>query len=133
MDPRPRDALGRPLPRDANPSVIVPGPGYRDDLTDEEAWRLGMSYLDQGLPFHAHEVFEMRWRSAPGPSRQAWRAMAQWGAALTHAARGNVVGAQRVAARAAFTLGHAPSVPPCIDAAAVMRSCSDLAGGETPQ
>ena len=45
------------------------------------------AYLDRGMPFHAHETFELRWRVAPDADRAAWRALAQWGAALTHAAQ----------------------------------------------
>jgi hypothetical protein len=59
-----------------------------------------MDYLDQGLPFHAHEVLEQRWRCCPEDERGAWRALAQWAAAHTHQARGNQVGARRVAERA---------------------------------
>jgi hypothetical protein len=62
---RPRDELGRPLPRtaaDADGADRVP-----DDLavTPGEAAVLGGSLLAEGRPFHAHEVFEAAWKSAP--------------------------------------------------------------------
>ena len=57
-----------------------------------------------GLPFHAHEVFEERWRQCAGEQRCAWRSLAQWAAALTHAARGNTTGARSMAQRAAESL-----------------------------
>lgn len=68
-----------------------------------EAISEALSYLAEGLPFHAHEVLEQRWRCCPDPERPLWRALAQAAAALTHAARGNPVGAQRLLARAAMT------------------------------
>ncbi len=125
-DPRPRDALGRPLPRDARPSEIVAGVPERAGISDDEAWHEGLGYLEAGLPFHAHEVFEMRWRQAPADDRSAWRALAQWGAALTHEARGNPVGAAALADRALGTLSEATHVPECVDVGAVASSCHRL-------
>lgn len=123
---RSRDSLGRPLPDDADPALAVPGVPVRSRLTDDEAWDEGLRYLADGMPFHAHEVFEMRWRLAPAASRTAWRALAQWGAALTHRARGNAVGSSRLATRALETLAEAQSVPPVIDVALVRASCARL-------
>ncbi len=59
---RPRDALGRPLPygevgEDRAPEGVVRTPAQ----TLAEAQRL----LDAGRPFHAHEVLEDAWKSAP--------------------------------------------------------------------
>jgi uncharacterized protein len=122
MEPRPRDALGRPLPRDAAPDLVVAGIDEAAPRTSEEAWAEAIEYLDAGRPFHAHEVFEARWRQAPRTERQAWRGLAQWGAALTHAARGNSVGAQRLAERAIRTLEEAPMLP----ASMVHDSCAEL-------
>lgn len=85
-----------------------------------------MGYLDRGLPFHAHEVFEARWRTCSARDRAAWRALAQWGAALTHAARGNDVGARRLAERARATLAGAPALPEAVDSARVMTSCAEM-------
>jgi len=123
---RPRDSLGRPLAEDADPALAVPGVPVRSTLTDAQAWDEGLRYLADGMPFHAHEVFEMRWRLAPAASRNAWRALAQWGAALTHRARGNAIGSSRLAARALETLAEAESVPPAIDVALVRASCARL-------
>jgi hypothetical protein len=126
MDPRPRDALGRPLPRDASPEVVVAGIDETALRTDDTAWGEAIAYLEAGRPFHAHEVFEARWRRAPRSERDAWRGLAQWGAALTHAARGNPVGAARLAARAMRTIEEAPTVPSCIDLERVHDSCMEL-------
>lgn len=129
MAERPRDRLGRPLPRDAEPAVGGPPVPSIDGLDDRAVWALAMECLDDGLPFHMHEVFEERWRRAAGGDREAWRACAQWGAALTHAARGNTVGASRVAARAMETLDAAEDVPPAIDPVRLRASCSALRRG----
>jgi hypothetical protein len=123
---RQRDQLGRPLPDGADPSLIVPSVSLESELSDDEAWAAAMDYLDSGMPFHAHEVFELRWRSAPDADRNAWQALAQWGAALTHEARGNSTGAVRVAKRALATLDSAPCVPATVDVAMVRESCRRL-------
>lgn len=127
---RQRDSLGRPLPIDADPSVVVSSVPVRAELSDEDAWSEAMAYLDAGLPFHAHEVFELRWRLAPDGDRAAWKALAQWGAALTHEARDNRPGASRVARRAVATLEGAAHVPSTIDTALVRASCVRLSALE---
>ncbi|MER7777582.1 DUF309 domain-containing protein [Streptomyces sp. NPDC096191] len=95
---RPRDGLGRPLPYGADgvarqPEGVVRSP----DATVAEAQRL----LDEGKPFHAHEVFEDAWKSGPEEERQLWRGMAQLAVGLTHAARGNGTGGARLLRRGA--------------------------------
>ena len=52
---RPRDGLGRPLPRGALGQERVP-----DDLvlSPDESLALAQQMLDEGRPFHAHEVLE---------------------------------------------------------------------------
>jgi hypothetical protein len=95
---RPRDGLGRPLPYGTQgvprqPEGVVRAPGE----TVAEAQRL----LDEGKPFHAHEVFEDAWKSGPERERGLWRGMAQLAVGLTHAARGNVTGGARLLRRGA--------------------------------
>ena len=97
---RPRDRLGRPLSAGADQSEAFPSIPPRDTVLSEVAWAEAQEYVSLGLPFHAHEVFEQRWRSCPPEERDLWRALAQWGAALTHQARGNAKGAVQVADRA---------------------------------
>lgn len=123
MAERPRDALGRPVPT-GSPDA-VPGVPERDDIDAATAWHEALGHLDAGRPFHAHEVLEQRWRCCPESERTLWRGLAQWGAALTHRARGNDVGAASVAARAHRTLADAPSVPP-VDLEFVRRSLDAL-------
>jgi hypothetical protein len=95
---RQRDGLGRPLPRGVpgvprQPEGIVRTP----DETLREAQRL----LDLGMPFHAHEVLEDAWKSAPEATRALWKGLAQLAVGVTHAARGNTVGAAALLTRGA--------------------------------
>ena len=95
---RPRDRLGRPLPWD---TIGFPSVPIRADISSVDAIAEARAYLVDGLPFHAHEVLEMRWRCCPDDERDLWRALAQAAAGATHAARGNPVGEQRLHERAA--------------------------------
>ena len=121
---RPRDILGRPLP-DGDPQAV---PGVRPDLVvdDVQAWGLALDYLAQGMPFHAHEVCELRWRQCPAMDRRVWQGLAQWCAALTHLAREHPERAARVAVKALATLDAAPHVPACVDVDHVRASCTAL-------
>ncbi len=106
---RPRDALGRPLPygevgEERAPEGVVRPPGQALD----EAQAL----LDAGRPFHAHEVLEDAWKSAPGAERQLWRGLAQLAVGLTHALRGNPRGAATLLERGAGNIAPYASVPP---------------------
>ncbi|WP_245158853.1 DUF309 domain-containing protein [Blastococcus sp. TF02A-35] len=110
---RPRDALGRPLPHDAvgedrAPEGVVRAPG----AALSEAQQL----LDAGRPFHAHEVLEDAWKSAPDDERQLWRGLAQLAVGLTHAARGNDRGAATLLQRGAGNIaGYADRRPHGVD------------------
>ncbi|MEJ5946726.1 DUF309 domain-containing protein [Pseudokineococcus basanitobsidens] len=87
---RPRDVLGRPLPRGAEGVPRVP----EDlDLPPREALVEAQRLLDAGMPFHAHEVLEAVWKSAPAAERDLWQGMAQLAVGLTHHLRGNDRGA----------------------------------------
>lgn len=94
---RPRDRLGRPLPWGADG---YPGVPPRETIAGADAIAEARDYLARGLPFHAHEVLEIRWRCCPDDERPLWQALAQAAAGATHAARGNAVGAQRLHDRA---------------------------------
>jgi len=127
MAERPRDRLGRPLPIGTAPEDAAPPVMGVTGLDDAAVWAVAMDYIAQGMPFHAHEVFEQRWRTCHDDDRAAWRALAQWGAAVTHGARGNEEGAVRLATRALETLRAAPRIPVCIDVEVVRASCRDIA------
>lgn len=128
-----RDRLGRPL-LDGD-LAAVPGVPERTDIDASLAWQEATAYLAQGLPFHAHEVLEQRWRCAPRAERLVWQGLAQWAAALTHEARGNATGARAVAERARRTIDagctSANVLPAGLDADAlerVRRSLDELQG-----
>ena len=114
---RPRDALGRPLPYgspgvERAPSGVVRTP----DETLREAQRL----LDEGLPFHAHEILEDAWKSSPEAERELWRGLAQLAVGSTHAARGNRTGALALLRRGADALAaYTPASPYGLDVAAI--------------
>jgi len=125
---RPRDRVGRPVP--AGDDRVFPSVPERDFVSSEDAWFEGMDYLGRDLPFHVHEVFEQRWRCAPESERSTWQALAQWGAALTHHARGNAIGQRRIAGRAQTLLESAADdgeIPSVIDMDVVHRSLAQLA------
>lgn len=116
---RPRDGLGRPLPYDAVGAERQPEGVER---TPQQSLSEGQRLLDEGKPFHAHEVFEDAWKGAEGPNRWMWRAMAQLAVGVTHAARGNRTGAVSLLRRAADGLEPYTADPPYgIDIAAVVR------------
>lgn len=94
---RPRDALGRPLPYGQDGVEPVP----EEALPPLETVRVARALLDEGRPFSAHEVLEARWKEAPDEERDLWQGLAQLCVGLTHAARGNAVGAARLAERGA--------------------------------
>ena len=56
--------------------------------------------LAEGRPFSAHEVYEARWKAGPETERELWQGLAQLCVAITHAERGNRVGALRLLGRA---------------------------------
>jgi hypothetical protein len=129
---RPRDELGRPLPRSARGPQDVPR--IPDDLaiTPAEAAELGGRLLAEGRPFHAHEVFEAAWKSTPGPERELWRGLAQIAVGLTHARRGNALGAAALLRRGAgHVREHGPGEPGAdevgVDADYVAARAEDIA------
>jgi hypothetical protein len=97
---RPRDELGRPLPYGAQGVEPV----SEEPLPPDETLAFARQLVDEGRPFSAHEVFEVRWKTGPGEERELWQGLAQLCVALTHALRGNHVGAARLVERAAGRL-----------------------------
>lgn len=93
---RPRDALGRPLPYGSAGVPQIPDLVASPLETVELARRL----IDEGRAFSAHEVLESQWKRGPVEERDLWQGLAQLCVAITHAARGNQVGAARVLQRA---------------------------------
>ena len=97
---RPRDGLGRPLPYGATGVEPV----SEEALPPSEALDLARTLVDGGRPFSAHEVLEARWKAGPEEERNLWQGLAQLCVGLTHAARGNSVGAVRLLERGAARL-----------------------------
>lgn len=106
---RPRDELGRPLPHGA-PGVA----GVPDDLrlSPEESLLEAQRLLDAGRAFQAHEVLESSWKAAPDAERELWRGLAQLAVGLTHAGRGNPVGAMELLSRGADRIEEYATQPP---------------------
>ena len=110
---RARDELGRPLPRGTE--GVEPPP---EDLAlpPLESLAEAQRLLDSGRAFQAHEVLEGTWKAAPSAERDLWRGLAQFAVGITHAQRGNTVGAARLLRRAADRISPWRSDPPyCID------------------
>ncbi len=117
---RPRDRYGRPLPhgssegveRIPSDAVFAPYEGL------DEAQRL----LDNGYAFHAHEVLEAVWKNASEKDRELWRGLAQLAVGLTHAQRGNRVGAARLLRRGADRVAdYGRAAPNNVDAPGAAR------------
>ncbi|WP_448626038.1 DUF309 domain-containing protein [Geodermatophilus sp. URMC 64] len=128
---RPRDALGRPLPYGAEGEERAPEGVVR---TPDAALAEAQALLDAGRPFHAHEVLEDAWKSAPEAERQLWRGLAQLAVGLTHAARGNTRGAATLIERGAGNLARYAADPPHgIAVAALVRWAQDGGTGTPPR
>jgi hypothetical protein len=107
-------------------------------LAGPDAARLAGQLLQEGRPFHAHEVFEASWKSAPPDERDLWRGLAQIAVGLTHARRGNARGAVALLRRGAQRVRvycdqaepareHDRDRPYGMDIAAFLAASDDLA------
>jgi hypothetical protein len=122
---RPRDALGRPLARGEAGEPVLP-----DDLQVTPEWALATAQqlLDDGRPFHAHEVLEAAWKAAEPAERDLWQGLAQLAVGLTHARRGNARGAATLLRRGRARLApYQGTMPHGIDVTGVMAQASELA------
>lgn len=114
-------------------------PRIPDDLnlSPEGYLRYAQRLLDSGLAFHAHEVLEAAWKSAPEDERSLWQGLAQLAVGITHIQRGNIRGAVTVLKRAAGRIGESGREPYRIDAGGLVRCADALAkdlevGAEIP-
>ncbi|WP_079122639.1 DUF309 domain-containing protein [Streptomyces abyssalis] len=106
---RPRDGLGRPLPYGQEGVARQPEGVVRTPARSlEEAQRL----LDEGMPFHAHEVLEDAWKTAPEAEAALWKGLAQLAVGITHLARGNARGGARLLLRGTGGIEPYRSRPP---------------------
>src|SRR6185295_4373548 len=117
LNARPRDGLGRPLPRGSTGVERVP-----EDLVlpPNESLVEAQRLLDLGRPFHAHEVLEGTWKAAPPHERDLWQGLAQLAVGLTHLARGNRTGAVTLLRRGAARIAPYDDSPYDIDVPALV-------------
>lgn len=106
---RPRDELGRPLARGTEG---VERPPEDLALPPPASLAEAQTLLDSGRAFQAHEVLEGTWKASPHSERDLWRGLAQFAVGITHAQRGNTVGAARLLRRAADRISPWSSDPP---------------------
>jgi len=97
---RPRDALGRPQPY----GTVGVEPVSEEPLPPWETVARARQLVGEGRPFAAHEVLEARWKAAPAEERDLWQGLAQLCVGVTHAARGNSIGARTLVERGAGRL-----------------------------
>lgn len=97
---RPRDALGRPLPKGADNQM----PEEEPASTPEEALARGIEHFNAGRFFQAHEAWEEGWHPSPEPERDFWQGLTQLAVGLTHRQRGNAHGAVTLLRRGARRL-----------------------------
>ena len=114
---RPRDALGRPLPYGSDGVEPV----SEEPLSPIETLARARQLVRDGRPFSAHEVLEARWKAAPDDERDFWQGLAQLCVGMTHRARGNLTGAERLLTRGAarlndFASGGGPTYALDLDA-----------------
>jgi hypothetical protein len=96
---RPRDELGRPLPRGA-----VGTPLEQTEPDPATALDRGLAEFNAGRFFQAHEIWEEGWHPAPEPERDFWQGLIQVAVGLTHRQRGNPKGAVTLLHRGARKL-----------------------------
>jgi hypothetical protein len=98
-------------------------------LPPAESVALAQQMLDEGRPFHAHEVLEASWKAAPPDERDFWQGLAQLAVGLTHARRGNASGAVTLLRRGAARIRpYAGTDPHGVPAAPVAAAAETLAG-----
>ena len=122
---RPRDGLGRPLPRGSSAgSERVPDELH---MSVDDTIALAQSYLDNGRPFHAHEVLEALWKTQAPSERDLWQGLAQIAVGLTHALRRNTVGATTLLRRGAGRVANHAGDTHGIDVKGVLTWAETLA------
>lgn len=127
---RPRDATGRPLDRDTTTDApVVEDPPA---LPPDDAIDLAAQLLAGGFAFRAHEVFEAVWKSADS-DRELWRGLAQLAVGVTHAQRGNAVGARALLLRSADSLTPWSGTSPYGLRIDELRSWATTAAGDIEQ
>src|SRR2546425_7478404 len=97
---RPRDVLGRPLPRGAENAIA------EEDLPSdpERLLAIGIEHFNARRFFQAHETWETAWHPSPDGERDFWQGLTQLAVGFTHYQRGNPTGAATLLGRGARKL-----------------------------
>jgi len=123
---RPRDALGRPQPWDAENTLQLED---YDSLSLEENDRLGRAHLAARRFFPAHEAWETAWKQARDTDdAELFKGLSQLGAGFVHLLRGNAHGAVRLLRRASSRVGRYPVGHLGLDTTGIAASAEALAG-----
>lgn len=121
---RPRDALGRPLPR--GEQTVIEEEVLPDE--PEELLKIGIEHFNAGRFFQAHEAWETAWHPSPEPERDFWQGITQIAVGFTHHGRGNPTGAITLLRRGAVRIeayGEIHRGLPCLALAAQARAAAD--------
>lgn len=122
---RPRDEFGRPLARTGR--EMLQAPDDEAALPPQDTLDRAEELLAAGRPFQAHEVLEALWHVAVPEDRRFWQGLAQLAVGLTHAQRGNQVGAVALLRRGADAVARHVGEDHGVDVSAVVTSCTALA------
>lgn len=124
---RPRDHLGRPLPWDAEGTLVLED---YDNLPLEENHRLGREHFNAGRFFPAHEAWETAWKQARDTDdAEFYKGLSQLGAGYVHLLRGNAHGAMTLLRRAARRVGGYPRGHRGVDTGAIRAQAEGDAAG----
>jgi len=97
-------------------------------LSPDDAVGQAQRLIDDGYPFHAHEVFEAVWKATSGEHRELWQGLAQLAVGLTHVQRGNAKGAVALLRRGADRIDpYAGESPHGLDVAGLAGHARSLA------
>ena len=121
---RPRDELGRPLPRGSE--NLLPEEQLPED--PDELLRIGVEHFNAHRFFQAHETWETAWHPSPESERDFWQGITQIAVGFTHFQRGNPRGAITLLRRGARRLnvyGDSYRGFPAADMAARAREAAD--------
>jgi len=131
---RPRDELGRPLPRGAENAMVEEElPEDPDRLLD-----IGIEHFNARRFFQAHETWETAWHPSPDDEREFWQGMTQVAVGFTHYQRGNPTGSVTLLQRGARKIAaygdvyKGVQVAALADAARKAAAAIERAGGTTP-
>jgi predicted metal-dependent hydrolase len=102
-------------------------------MSVDDTVALAQTYLDSGRPFHAHEVLEALWKTQPARERDLWQGLAQIAVGLTHAMRGNTVGAMTLLRRGAGRVANYSGNTHGVDVEGVLAWAEALADEPTTE